>query len=270
MSIIFKLIQKFKTDQVSETAAQLSYFLILSIFPFLIALLHILQFTPLADVTKLSNLLVALPEESQIVIVNLLQEVVDKSHTSLFSISILTALWSASSGMLALVKSVNRAYDFEESRSYIHLRLLSLLMTLGLILMIVIALSLTNVESYLFQLEIFAQIEGQSSILQGIHLLFVIFLLSLILSFLYHIAPVRKVVSFRYSLPGAFFATLSIFLSSRIFSHYVNNFGNYSKVYGSLGGVIILFIWFYLSSMIIILGAELNSILIEERKWPKI
>lgn len=270
MNIVLKLIRKFQTDQVSETGAQLTYFLILSIFPFLIALLHILQFTPLADGETLRKLLVALPTASQKVIVNLVEEVVGTSHTTLFSISILTALWSSSSGMLALIKSVNRAYDLKETRSYITLRLLSLVMTIGLILMIVVSLSLTNIEKYLFQLKLLQQLENHSFLIKMIHLIFVVILLTLILSFLYYIAPARKRLRFAYSVPGAFFATMGMLLSSLIFSVYVNNFANYSKVYGSLGGVIILLVWLYMISMIVILGAELNSILIEDKEWENV
>ena len=253
----------------SEFAAQLTYYLILSIFPFIITLLQIIKFTPLGDLNVVEGLLINLPLETQELLTSIIKDVLSSSGTTLLSVGIIGAIWSASNGLMSLIKAVNRAYDLSESRPYWKLKLLSVIMTLALILVILLSLTVNVFETLLFTNYIvgyFPNSEFIFSLVQGgIVILSIIFILTL----LYKFSPSIKEnvnITFKQSFPGGVFAALGILVSSKLFSLYVDNFGNYSKVYGSIGGIIVLLIWLYLTSIIIVMGAELNSIFMNRKK----
>lgn len=261
-----ELVEAYNNDNVSEIAAQLTYYLVLSIFPFLIALLNIIRFTPLADMNVLEKILITLPQETSELLTNLIQDIVSSSRTTLFSLSIIAALYSASKGLGSLIKAVNRAYDLEETRSFIKIKLISLAMTLGLILLIVITFGVSFFGDLLFEQVLSSWLPQSKMIFKIIQFSLVISSLIIIFTLLYRISPSSKnIITLKESVPGAVFSTVCALVASVGFSFYVNNFGNYSRVYGSLGAVIVLLIWLYLFSIIIIMGAEFNSILLANK-----
>lgn len=265
--IFFKqLILQIRKDKVTAIGAQLSYYLILSIFPFLIFFLNILSFTPLAREDVLQSIVSVLPTSTQNTIISLVMETVENSSETLLSLSALTGIWAASKGLLALIRAINNAYGVEEKRSYIQLRLLAVVFTLALLILLTIVL-LTLV---------FGGLIGEKIVgVLGLTLDFMIFwqyfriiisILSMILIFalLFRFSPsIRngQRIKLRQSLPGAIFTSIGWIITSTFFSYYVNNFGNYDKTYGSLGGMIVLLIWLYISSIIIVMGGEINATL---------
>lgn len=266
---IIELYGKYKNDGVSEAAAQLTYYLILSIFPFIITLLQIIKFTPLGDLNVVEGLLVNLPLETQEILTGIIKDVLSSSGTTLLSIGIIGALWSASNGLMSLIKAVNRAYDLSESRPYWKLKLLSIVMTLALIVVILLSLTVNVFEALIFNNFIVGYFPNSELIFSLVQGAVVILSIMIILSLLYKFSPSLKKnvnVTFKQSFPGGVFATLGILISSKLFSLYVDNFGNYSKVYGSIGGIIVLLIWLYITSIIIVMGAELNSIFMNRKE----
>ena len=265
---ILELYGKYQNDGVSESAAQLTYYLILSFFPFIIVLLQIVRFTPLGDLNVVDGLLVGLPLQTQELLTGIIKDIVSSSGATLLSVSVVGAIWSASNGLMSLIKAVNRAYDLSESRPYWKLKLLSILMTLGLILVILLTLSISVFEALLFNNFILVYFPNSELIFTIVQSIVVLVSIILILTLLYKFSPSIKKnvnVTFKQSMPGGIFATVAILISTKVFSIYVDNFGNYSKVYGSIGGIIVLLIWLYLTSIIIVLGAELNSILMSRK-----
>lgn len=268
-NIIIELYGKYKNDGVSELAAQLTYYLILAIFPFLILLLQIIKFTPLGDWNVIDSLLVNLPLQTQELITNIVNDVLNSGGTTLLSIALIGGIWSSSNGLMALIKAVNRAYDLSETRPFWKLKLLSVGMTLGLIAVIILSFSATLFEKLIYNNFIAIYLPNSELIFSILQSSVVIISVITILSLLYRFSPSLKEginVTFKDSLPGGVFATLGILISSKVFSIYVDNFGNYSKVYGSIGGIIVLLIWLYLTGIIIVLGAELNSIFMARKK----
>lgn len=260
---LIELYGKYKNDNVSEASAQLTYYLILSIFPFIILLLQIISLTPLGDLNVVEGLLVNLPRETQQLLTSVIKDILQSSGPTLLSIGIIGAVWSASNGLMSLIKSVNRAYDLSESRPYWKLKLLSIVMTLGLIMVIMLSLSVNVFETLIFNNLLVTYFPNGRFVFTIIQNSLVFFSIILILTLLYKLSPSLKKdvhITFKDSVPGGIFATLGILVSTKVFSLYVDNFGNYSKVYGSIGGIIVLLIWLYITSIIIILGAELNSI----------
>lgn len=259
------LIYRYEDDGVSEIGAQLTYYLILSVFPFLVFFLNLLRFTPLSDTLVLQELLSPLPIESKKLLYDLIMGIMNKSNMVLLSFGALGAIWSASQGIMAIIKAVNRALDLEENRPYWKLRGLAILFTFGLFIILLIAISILILGEVFFNM-VFTSYTWPSWVVWKIlKVLIPLIFMVIMFSLLYKFAPsIKKGVSIKYldTLPGSLFTAVGWILSSIIFSFYINNFGNYSKTYGSLGGLIILLIWIYMSSIILVLGAEVNATLL--------
>lgn len=260
-----ELLCRYEDDGVSEIGAQLTYYLILSVFPFLIFFLSILKFTPLADAGVLERLLAVLPGDTQKILYDIITEIMKKGNFALLSFGAIGALWSSSNGVMSVIKSVNRAFDLEEDRPFWKLRGLSILFTISLYIVLIIAFSILIFGEVFFNL-IFVSYTWPSYIIWKIlKVLLPLLFMGIMLSFLYKYSPsIKEGVNIKFSetIPGSIFASIGIILFSAIFSFYVNNFGNYSKSYGSIGGLIVLLIWIYSISIVIVLGAEVNATLI--------
>lgn len=261
---IYELLYRIKEDEVIAVGGQLSYFFILSIFPYLIFFLNILSYTPLARDDILDNLLIVLPAQTQGMLKNIVREIVSSSSDTLLSIGIILALWSGSLGITAVIKAVNKAYGVEKKRPYWKLKSLAIIFTIALTFVVIIVLSML-VFGEVIASRVFARF-GATNLLHYLwnFLRIIIPFLSMIVIFasLYKLSPTPEEgleISFKQSLPGAIFTTVGWIVASMAFSFYVNNFANYSKTYGSLGGIIVLLLWLNLTSIMIILGGEING-----------
>lgn len=261
-----QLIFRFTDDNVTAIGAQLSYYLVLSIFPFLIFFLNILSFTSLVREDVLQSIIIVLPLESQRIIMSLVMETVETSSETLLSLGAITGIWAASKGLMALIRAINKAYDVEETRSYIELRLLAIFFTFALLILLTIVL-LTLVFGEVLGSQLFDFLGVTLSFLifwDYFRVLITIASMVLIFALLFKFSPSLRNgnrISFKQTLPGAIFSSIGWIITSSFFSYYVNNFANYSKTYGSLGGMIVLLIWLYMSSIIIVMGGEINATL---------
>lgn len=253
-------------DGVMATGTQLAFFLILSLFPFIIVLLNILSHTSLARADVLNEMIYYLPYETQKIIGSFAAEIVATSSQGLLSLAAVLGLWSASSGLKHVIKAINRAYDYEETRSFIRLKIMSLLFTIALLVLVTLVF-LTLVFGELLGEKLFSLL-GMAYVFKTLwsYMRIVIPILYMILIFalLYKFSPcTNKINEIKLSstLPGAVFSTLGWMIISVFFSYYVNNFGRFAITYGSIVGVILLLIWLYISSIIIVLGGEINATL---------
>jgi len=258
--LLVDLIIRFNKDDVPALGSQLAYKLVLAFFPFLIFLMTLIGFTSLNKIEVIVGLSSIFPGSVSLLIKNTIIEVVNIKSSSLLSISLLFTLWSASSGFNAVIKGLNKAYGVKESRSFIKVRVISLLCTLGMsviivimILLLVLGTVIWNAIAHKFYL--FKELITLWVILKY---LIVVFTTIFIFSALYRYAPSRK-LAWSEVYPGSIFSTFSLILVSIGFAFYVNNFGKYSAVYGSIGAIIVLLIWLFLVSIIIILGGEVNA-----------
>lgn len=264
--------------KVSMSAASLTYFLILSIFPFLIALLNIVQFF---DQNLLKNLMEAfalLPKDIYKVLVHFLEEVRKGSSLALLSISLLASVYSASSGVKQVIKSINEAYYTRRKRSLLAQMALSLIMTIALFFLIILIFFL-QVIGTTFLNQIFEFFNIQDSMQSILALLMnLVPLVFMFISFwaLYRFSPALpqgKKLSKKSLLISSGFASLGIVIATMAFKAYVANFSSYTRTYGSLAGIIIFLVWLYLFGYIILLGGEITASLyeLEERgsQWPR-
>ncbi|WP_201714924.1 YihY/virulence factor BrkB family protein [Rossellomorea arthrocnemi] len=255
------LFANISTNDVTGLAAQIAYYFLLSLFPLLIFIVTLLPYLPVEQGDILGLVRDFAPGETMSMIEETLQDVMSNRNSGLLSVSIIATIWSASNGMNAIVKSLNRAYDVEETRSFIATRLMSILLTFAMILIFVIALLLPvfGKQIGLFLFSQFGFSEQFLTIWNGIRWAITPIILFIIFVGLYYFAPSKRIKCLS-AFPGAIFATLGWVLASLAFSYYVGSFGNYSATYGSIGGIIVLMIWFYLTGIIIMIGGEINAL----------
>lgn len=257
-----QLYQKIKEHRVTGLAAEQAYYYLFSLFPLLILLLSILPYLSISSEMTLNYFNDFAPSETTKFIENTLITILSKRNDGFLTIGIAGTIWSASNGMNAFIVSMNIAFEVKETRKYIMTRLVSIFLTVGLIFSIIISLALPVFGNVILDVvNQFSPIPG--NILNIIHILrwvIAIVVISIVLSFLYHAAPCIH-LPYRQVFPGAITATILWLILSYGFSIYVSHFSHYSATYGSLGGVIILMLWLYLTGMAFIIGGEIIAIL---------
>lgn len=255
------LISRLKRVEISALAAQLAYFFLLSFFPLLIFLVTLLPYLNLETTQVYSFLVNILPDEVYKLIENTLNEILTNRNSSLLSIGVLGTIWSASKGINALIRALNKAYD-TEGRAGILDRGLSLVFTIALVIVMAVALVLPvfgqQIGHFLFSI---VGIEEQfESIWHKLRWSIPPLLIFIVLMGIYWVVPnTSPRLKIMGVWPGAMFATLAWLAVTYGFSFYINNFANYSATYGSIGGVIILMLWLYFTGIIIIFGGVLNA-----------
>ena len=264
-------VQEFQRDDALGLAAQLAYYLILALFPFILVLVSLMgtfgnkEFASIV----LSYFQQVMPEEAYTLIKTYTGNIISGRAEApyLFSFSILFTIWSASGAFAALINALNRAYDVQETRPFWKVRGLAILMTLGVSVMILVGVLLLVVGEPIGRA--IADVFGLGYLFEliwnvarwPVALFFLIFTVAL----LYYLAPdVNQ--PFRWITPGGLIGVVLWVLASIAFSFYVNNFGSYNKTYGSIGVVIILLLYLYISSLTILFGATLNAILVRMKE----
>jgi membrane protein len=255
-----------RRTRVMNMAAGLSYYFLLSLFPLLIVLATLLGYLPIPNLFDQSMDFAGrfVPAEAMGLVQRILQSVLTPSRGGLLSIGLVGTLWAASGGFSAMIDALDIAYDARSSRPMLKQRLLALgltfmtggLMAIAMLLTIVgdrAGHFLSNVLhlSYVFEL-------GWPYLRWGIIGLCIVLSMEL----LYFFGPNVK-QRFKHTLPGALVGTVLWVLISAAVNVYVSNFAHYNKTYGAIGAVVALMFWLYVSSIAILVGAELNTELLK-------
>ena len=257
-------------DDISGGAAELAYRFFLAIFPFFIFLAALGGFIASSlDVENPTDEIMdligeSLPEDSAAVLRTQLEGVLGQQSAGLLSVGILGAIWASSSGIGALMKRLNGIHDVGESRS----APVRMALALGLTIMGAGLMVLAFVILFVGQIygpEIAGEIGLQNTAASLLNLArwpFALLLVLAAVAFLYWLAP-NAGLKLRWFSPGALFFAVGWAIATLGFGIYVSNFGSYNETYGALGGVVILLIWFYLTSFLLLLGAEINNVLLK-------
>ncbi|MBM7619247.1 membrane protein [Bacillus tianshenii] len=256
-----RLGKEMKDDRATGLAAEQAYYYMLAIFPLLILTLSILPYLSIDPVKAIEFLNTIMPQQTVELIEDSIYEFINKPNGGLLTFGVLGTIWSASNGMNAFIKAMNEAFNAEETRSFIIVRLLSIGLTIGLIFAFLIAFFLPIFGGVIISnLEKFIYIPGGTSLLLNVLRFIIAFVVIFaIITILYRVAPnVDK--TFKEVIPGSLVATIIWQVISLGFSFYVSNFGNYSSTYGSLGGVIVLMLWLFLTGLALVIGGEINAI----------
>jgi len=261
-----ELIRRYRKHNLSASGAQLAYFFLLSLFPFLIFLIAFMGFFSVS-LKGIIPLLSAIAPKAVLKIIEDFIDLLPKRNTNLLSGSILLSMWSGSKGIDSLINALNRAYGIENSRGFIKKRILSMAYTLLVAFSIVLALTIPNIgmdlilriSKYIGLTDFFI------TLWYYLKWVFIILILFLVIGSLYYVAPNKKLIFYEV-VPGTIFAIFGWIVISLGFSYFVNNFRNYAIIYGSLAAVIVLMVWLYLSGLILVIGGEINSVFLLYRE----
>ena len=261
------LFVKVKRDDLFALGSQMAYYLILSFFPFLIFLITLIGFIKLNSDQVLLGLQNLVPTAVFELTANTIEEVVNSQNTGLLGISIILTIWSASSAFRAVTKGVNKAYNIQENRSFVKRSIIGMISVIALALTIICTLLMLVFGNLIGNLlnEVLPFEHIINFIWNILRYLIIIVMMIIVFASIYKVTPARK-VKFRNVLPGAIITTIGWLIVSLGFSFYINNFGNYSRLYGSLWAVFVLMIWLFITSMVFIFGVEVNSVLDDEKE----
>lgn len=259
-----RLYEEYENDAVADSAASLSYYFVFSLFPFLFFLATLMAYLPLNHSvdTILDRLRTILPSQAMGLIDEHIHALVSRPRAGLLTFGLLITLYSASRGFDGLRKALNLAYDVKESRSFWRTELLAIGMTVGGAVLGALAVTALVAGGYAGfwvarQLGIASVYVFVWTWLRWPVTAAVIMLAAAVN---YYVLPDVK-QKFKYITPGSVAATVIWLVTTWGFGQYVSNFGSYNVTYGSIGGVIILMTWFYISGFIFLLGGETNAIL---------
>lgn len=262
INILIHLIVKIKRDDVFALSSQLAYYLMLSFFPFILFLITLVGFSRLSSTEVLNGLNALLPQSIVDLTTSTITEVFDNQYTGLLGVSVLLMIWTSSSAFRAIIKGVNKAYNFKDNRSFIKRAIISMLGILALALIILLSLFMLVfgdvISGYIRDVVPFYK--ALLFLWNMFRYAFIFVVMIFIFVTIYCISPARR-LKIKEVIPGAIFSTIGWVIVSFGFSFYINNFNNYSRFYGGLGAVFILMTWLFLISMIFILGVEINCVL---------
>jgi membrane protein len=257
------LYREVKRDNVSNGAAALGFYFTLAIFPAMIFVMALIPYLPVArvDVAIMDLLHQALPASAAAMFSDVVGEITRERRGGLLSLGVIGTIWAASTGMYAIMRQMNIAYDVAEGRAFLRARTTALGLTLLFTVLVLGAFSLVVLGGV-----IQGWLGRRFGFSEDLLLLFVVFrwlvivlALLLALSLIYYAAPNRRQ---RIALltPGTLTAAGLLILASLAFKAYAANFARYDATYGSVGAVIVMMLWFYIAGFVVIVGAEINAL----------
>jgi membrane protein len=261
---IFKrvLYEAFWEDNCLALAAQLAYYFFFALFPTLLFMVALASYFPLT--TLIDDLFRTMggfmPPEALQLITDQMIKISEHEEAGLLTLGVLLALSSSSAAMVAIIDTLNAAYDVQEGRPWWKVRVTAILLTVGAALFILVSFALvlvgpTMATNLADTMNLGPAFEWTWKILQW-PVLFA--LANLGIALIYYFAPDVE-QEWVWLTPGAIFATTLWLAASLGFKYYVANWGNYTETYGLLGAVMILLLWFYISGLVVLVGAEMNA-----------
>lgn len=273
MSLVKPVFARFFGEAFFDKSAQLAYYLMLSLFPFLLFVVGLVSFLPFTSGEVLDLIRPFAPAETYDLIRQNIAGIFDKGGLKLASISFVAAFWLASMSVQSLVRSLNDALEVTRKVPFWRGLLQDFGFTIGMMFILPFSLVVPVAEKlarrFISHFALVADIAADYSSIWfvfrwglGSLFLFLFFVL------LYRILPSVS-LTIRQVLPGAFFATIAWQVVSEVFSYYAE-FGSYDRLYGQLAGIIVLMTWFYLSSVVLMLGGLMNAERMRQKKEAKI
>jgi membrane protein len=257
---------EFSEDNLTDSAAALTYYAVLSIFPALLAMVSLVGLVgdPATITRVLTDIVSSIGPASAVEPLRGPIEGLTKSSGTagiLLIVGIASALWTASGYVGAFMRASNVIYEVEEGRSFIKLRPLQMLVTLVLVILLALVLIAVVLTGPIASAVGDAVGLGDAAVTAWNIAKWPVLLVTVVLmiALLYYASPNAKLRGFKSILPGAALAVVVWLIASAAFAFYVANFGSYNKTYGTLGGIIIFLVWLWITNVAILLGAELNA-----------
>lgn len=262
-----QIYDKYAEDEMTVYAAQVSFFIILSVVPFIMLLLTAVQMIPSVSYAQFMELIVALvPVDYKSLAFRVVNDLSLKSPATMISVTAITALWSAGRGMFSVARGLNRVHGQGEKRWYVVSRLICSGYTVVFIMVCILSLGLLVFGNMIqaFMVSRFPLVADIVTHIVNFRALWALMLLVIFFLGIYTFVPDKK-LKFKEQLPGALFSTVGWMAFSFAFSLYFNHFGgrNYSYMYGSLAAIVLMLLWLYFCMCILFFGAEVNYYLKE-------
>lgn len=259
-------------DDISLLSANLSYYFILSILPLLVVALALTPYFNINQDYLLMKINTLAPGVLGDYIFSMISEVLNNKSNTLLTFGIIFTLWSASNGIYGLMYAFNIAFRVKEERMWFVVKLISIIFTviimIAMFIMLILLVFGRQITWLLFHKFNFD--EQFYNIWNYVTYLLPLFFTFFIFVFLYVLATNVK-LKISHAMPGAFFATISWIVLSKMFGYYIDHFSNYIKTYGSIGAIMLFVMWLYFTGYVLIIGAEINAILynykVENRKF---
>lgn len=269
MKKVIIIIKKYQMNELGSKSAEVAFYLLLSLFPFLLFTINVITYIPIIQINRyIYSLENIMPQGAYLITSSLINSAIKSRSLDVAITSFVLTIWTSSRAVRALIRSMNRFYRVKESRSFFKVCKIALCFTLILILLIfssviflifgekigVFLIKLINLDKGIIGMwNLWRYLIGASTM--------IVIFLSL---FIY--TP-NETITIKDAIPGAIISTISWNVISYMYSYYANNFTNYEVVYGSIGGVIVLITWIYLISWSILIGSKVNSIIFLNKKY---
>lgn len=268
-ALVMDFIKKCNDDHVAAFGSMSAFFMLLSLFPFLIFFLTLTKIAPFSKDDIINVLTQVISFERESLIRAIVNEIYRKTGASVFTLSVIAALWSSSRGVYSIVIGLNSVYDIDENRNYIVLRIFSIFYTIVFAILIIAMLLLWVFGNVLYNYICgrFPAFEALAGYFIHKRTMFTIVILTLLFMIVYRFVPNRKTVSFGRQLPGALVAAVGWIAVSAGCSFYIGNFNNFSYIYGSLSGMMILLLWLHFCMSMVFYGAEVNYFLENKKNY---
>lgn len=255
---------------ISTRASSLAFNFFLAVFPGIIFIFTLIPYIPIAHLQdEIFNLLrEILPHNAFQATKDTIEDILQRPRTGLLSLGFVLALFFATNGVSAMIRAFNSSYYSVETRKPFVMRMVALLLVFILTLLMIIAIGLVIVSGLIMNKLLslgYLQEDFIYFLIQAGRWLVTVALLFFGFSFIYYLGPSKR-SEYRFISAGSTIATILSILTSLLFAFYVNNFGQYNKLYGSIGTLMVVMIWIYLNSLILLLGFELNASIRNARK----
>ena len=254
---------------ITTRASSLAFNFFLAFFPSIIVFFTLIPYIPIDGLqeTLMELLAVVLPPSTNEITFTTLDDIINNPRGGLLSLGFILALYFSTNGINSLIEAFNSSYHIREIRPLIQQRILSLGLTLLLSVMLIIAIGLiifgTVVVNYLVENSIITS-SAADLIIYGKWMV-MLSMLFFGISILFHLGPALK-SKWKLFTPGSIFATIFIIITSIGFNYYIQNFSQYNKIYGSIGTLMIILLWMYFNSIILLTGFELNASISNAKK----
>ena len=256
------LVKKVKTDDLVSISNDLTYKILLSMFPLILFLFSVLAYLEMDAAYLIDKMSFYLPDYLISMMESFLKEVMSLKRPSILSTSLIIAVFSASSGFNSVIKGINKAYGYKDERSIVKRRLISFFLVIIFTITIIITMVMLIFNDWILGfLATYFNVSRLALNLFGIFGNIISMLIMLGVVIVINRLALLKKASFKSLLPGSLITVLVWVLASYGFNIYVNNFSRHSSLYGSVAGIVILLIWLNIICTVLLFGSAVNVIL---------
>lgn len=258
---LYDQIMALPTQEIQTYAGSTAFFLLLAAVPFAMFLLALIQFTPLAHIDLMAHISISVPNTVKPLVDEIFKDIENNGSAALLSVSVVTAIYTATRGIFALMKGMNIMYGVKDDRQPALKWIIAGIYTLITVLLILLAAILLVLADTIrtFITRTFPHITALVEFIINVRMITMLAIMTFFFLLIYLVLPNRH-SRILHQLPGAVFSALGWVISSIAFSFYLEHFANYSQIYGSLTTIIIAMIWIYMLMSILFIGALVNVV----------